>query len=143
MEKKQMIHLHELVRKLTSLISPVTYEDTLQDLMSQPAEDVFKGDFKKCVIPWNIGSQQLHLPVCNRFGMIDPQMIEFSKKMVNKYKSVGEQHDEETMIILTKLDKLYKRFNKDIPKPQDRAAQHAQMTKFRNRVLQNIKGHLS
>ena len=143
MKKRETVHLQELIRKLTSLISPVTYEDTLQDLMTQSPQDVFKGDFKKCVIPWKVGSQLLHIPVCNRFGMVDPQIINFSKKMVNRFKSVSPQYSETSQIVITKLDNLYNRFNKDIPKPQDRAAQHAQMTKFTNRVLQNIKGHLS
>ena len=79
--RKELIQLEELVRKAQSLIHPIGYEDTLKDLMTKPATDVFKGDYTKCVIPWKIGAQRVDLPICNRYGMVDPQVIKFAKKM--------------------------------------------------------------
>ena len=140
---KELIQLQELIRKVDSLISPMTYDDTLKNLMVNSATDVFKGDFTKCVVPWKVGAQLVNLPVCNRFGMVDPKMIEFSKKMVNKMKSVSPQYDEGSIIIMAKLDKIFKKYNKKVPKPSDRAAKHGQMTKYTNRIINNIKGHLT
>ena len=142
-KEKDLVQIQELVRKMHSLISPMSYHDTLKDLRTKPATDVFKGDFNKCVIPWKVGAQQVHLPVCNRFGMIDPQMIQFSKKIVNRMRSVSPQDEGGTNIIIAKLDKLNKKFSKDIPRPSDRAAMNGQVTKFTNRLLNNIKGHLT
>ena len=140
---KELEHIQELVRKMHSLISPMSYTDTLKDLRTQSAQDVFKGDFAKCVLPWKIGAQQVHLPICNRFGMVDPQMIDFSKKVVNRMRSVSPQTDDGTNIIIAKLDRLHNKYSKDIPKPADRAAANGQVTKFTNRLLKNIKGHLT
>jgi len=141
--KKEFEVLHELVRKMNSLVSPMSYHDTLKDLRTKPAYDVFKGDFDKCVIPWKVGAQQMHLPICNRFGMIDPQMIELSKKVVKKMRSVSPQEDDSTNIIITKLDRLHKKYSRDIPRPTDRAYHHGQITKFKNKLLNNLRNHLT
>jgi len=139
---KEMVHIQELVRKMHSLISPMSYHDTLKDLRTKPATDVFKGNHTKCVLPWKVGAQQVHLPICNRFGMVDPQMIAFSKKVVNRLRSVSPQYEEGSNIIIVKLDRLHNRYNKDVPTPPDRAAANGQVTKFKNRLLKKIKGHL-
>jgi len=144
MEDPRVEKLQELVRKMNSLISPMSYHDTLKDLRTKPAGEVFKGNATKCIIPWKKGAQLVQIPICNRMGMIDPQMIEFGKKMVNKMRSVSPQDDSGGAdIIIAKLDKLHKKYSKDIPKPSDRAAQHGQVTKFTNKILKNIKGHLT
>lgn len=142
-KNKELTYIQELVRTMNSLLSPMSYHDTLKDLRTRDARDVFKGDFEKCVIPWKLGAQQVHLPICNRFGMVDPQMIQFSKKMVNKMRSVDPQEDDGTNIIITKLDNLHKKYSQSIPKPADRAAMNGHVTKFTRRLLNNIKGHLT
>jgi len=143
MRNKELDILHETVSKLHSLISPMTYNDTLKDLRTKPAGEVFKGDFKKCIVPWKIGQKVLHLPICNRYGAHDPQMINLSKKMVNKYKSVDPQSSEGGEIVITKLDGLFKRYMKDSPISHRQAAKNGEVTKFRKKILANIKGHLT
>jgi len=143
MSKKDLNYLQELVRKMGSLISPMSYEYTLKDLKTSDAKEVFKGDFTKCVIPWKLGSQVMHLPVCNRHGMVDPQMIQFSKKLVKKLRSVGPQHDSGAEIIIAKLDKINGRLNREIPAHQSTSVKNGQVTRFTNKLINNIKGHLT
>ena len=142
MSKQNIMPIQELVRKLDSLISPMTYHDTLKDLRNNSPKDVFGGKTTKCVIPWKIGSQLLQIPICNRAGSVDPQMIKLSTIMVDRLRSVSPQHDEGGSIIISKLNRLQQRYDKDIPTPPDRAAAHGQVTKFKNKLLNKIKGHL-
>jgi len=144
MSKKAMIEkLQELIRQVDSVVSPLTYDYTLKDLMVQSPQNVFKGDYSKCIIPYKIGSQLLHLPICNRFAMVDPKIIKLSMKMVNKLKSAYPQEEEGRSIILGKLDRLFRRYNKQIPKPANTAAKNGQVTKYANRIINNMRGHLS
>jgi len=141
--RKELIQLEELVRKAQSLIHPIGYEDTLKDLMTKPATDVFKGDYTKCVIPWKIGAQRVDLPICNRYGMVDPQVIKFAKKMVKKMRSVDEYDEDAANIIIGKLDRIAKRYIGTIPKPPNTSAKNGAMTRYTNRIINNLKGHLS
>ena len=141
--RKELLQLEELVRTAQSLIHPIGYEDTLKDLMTKPAGEVFKGDYTKCVIPWKIGAQQMHLPICNRYGMVDPKMIKLAMATVKKLRS-NDQYDESGgNIILGKLDRIAKRFIGTIPKPHNTSAKNAAMTRYTNRIINNLKGHLS
>ena len=143
MKKKDMEPLQELVRKLDSLISPMSYDDTLKRLRTEPPTKVFGRDATKCIIPWKIGQQTLQIPICNRAGMVDPRMIKLSTKLVDKMRSISPQHEEGGAIIIAKLDRMNKRYDRDVPNPPHRAAHNGQVTKFRNRLLNKIKGHLT
>jgi len=142
-DRKELIQLEELVRKAQSLIHPIGYEDTLKDLMTKPATDVFKGDYTKCVIPWKIGAQQIDLPICNRYGMVDPKIIALSRKMVMKMANSNVYNGDAVNIIIGKLDRIAKRFIGSIPKPPSTSAKNGAMTRYTNRIINNLKGHLS
>jgi len=142
-DPKELVKLTELIRNAHSLIYPIGYEDTLKDLMVKPATQVFKGDYTKCVIPWKLGAQMIQLPVCNRYGMVDPQMIKLSIATVKKLATHNEFENSGGNVILGKLDRIAKRFIKTIPNPPSTSAKNGAVTRYMNRIINNLKGHLT
>lgn len=128
--------LHELLGKVKSLISPITYHDDMKWLMDRKNIGKFKETYPKCVIPLNIGRKNYVMPVCNRMGSMDKDMINLSLKMVIKLmnKEENEEFRGEIDIVKIKLERLLNKYSQDIPKPADMAAKKAIATKLLNKI---------
>jgi len=78
-------------------------------------------------------------PICNRAGMIDPQMIALSLKMVDRLAG-NDRIDQNALIVTaTKLKALQKKYSKEIPRPVEAASKKAQVTKFINNVAKKYR----
>jgi len=136
--------VEELVRKAYSLISPIPYEYDLKWLMKQDERNALFEKNPKCFLRLRrMGSSGLYdipfFPICNRSGIIDPQMIALSLKMVDKLAG-NDRIDQDALIITaTKLRALQKKFSKEIPKPVEAATRKAQVTKFINNVAKKFR----
>ena len=130
--------VEELLRKANALINPITTSKELQWLQNKDSRNKLFELYPKCFLKMNIGQKHLVLPVCNRSGMIDPSIVSFSIKLANKYANKPDVNQEELVVVLKKLEMLYKKFSNDIPKPADMAERKGRVTK----LLNNIKDYL-
>ena len=80
------------------------------------------------------------VPICNRAGIIDPEVIRISYAAVGRLLSdpSGMYDVNELQGILDKLTRLKSRYDKMIPKPEAQAGRKAIVT----RMFNNIKNHL-
>lgn len=85
-------------------------------------------------------TQPYFLCICNRIGIIDPDVIELSYKAVKKIMkdSSGVYDVNDLTMTLDKLDKLKRKYSKEVPRPPQPASKKGMVTKMFN----NIKGHL-
>ena len=136
--------IEELVRRAYSLISPIPYSYDLQWLMKQNEKNALFEKNPKCFLRLRrMGSSGLYdipfFPVCNRSGMIDPQMIALSLKLVDRLAG-NDRIDQDALIITaTKLKALQKKYSKEIPKPTEMASKKANTTKFINSVAKKFR----
>jgi len=141
---EQLQLLEELVRKVYSLINPIPFSYDLQWLMRQDEKNALFEKNPKCFLRLRrMGSSGLYdipfFPVCNRSGMIDPQMIALSLKMVDKLAG-NDRIDQDALIVTaTKLKALQSKYSKEIPKPTEMASKKSAVTKFINSVAQKFR----
>jgi hypothetical protein len=131
-------HIEELIRKVNSLISPITVHSDFKWLMDKKNNGKFKEQYPKCVLPINIGRTIIYAPICNRLGSEDPVMIGLAHKLVCKLSGHEKMHEMrgELQIAKMKLEKIMRKFSKDIPKPTDMASKKAGVTIALNKIKQ-------
>ena len=86
--------------------------------------------YPHCFLPVRMGNKDIpFLPICNRNGATDKEMIAFSMKLANRL--LGREDVDRGMLEITlkKLGRLNTTYSKDIPTPAGRAAQKANITK--------------
>lgn len=129
-------NITELIRKVNSLIAPITVHNDFKWLMDKKNNDKFRELHPKCVLPINMGRTIIYAPVCNRLGAEDPEMIRIAHKFVCKLSGHEKMHAlrGEMHIVQLKLEKLMRKFDKDIPKPTDMAAKKAGSTIALNKI---------
>jgi hypothetical protein len=127
--------LEELLRKADSLISPISYHDTVKWLMSKKNRAHLFELNPKCVFIVNVGTQIHHIPICNRSAMIDPKVIDFSLKLAYKLKDLENADQDQIKKVIIRLTMLRKKFSNDIPKPEDIAAKKGNITKVLNKIM--------
>jgi len=129
-------HIEELIRKVQSLISPISVHDDYKSIRSKENIGKFKEQFPKCVIPVNVGRTIIYAPICNRLGAEDPDMIRLSHRLMCKLSGHEKMHEYrgEIEIAKVKLERLLSKFSKDIPKPADMAAKKAGSTIALNKI---------
>lgn len=121
--------LDELIRKVNDLINPIPVEDELEWLQNRDMSKKLFEEHPKCFIAMNFGQQNFTLPICNRMGMEDPKIIDFSIALVNKVAGRDYADQEQIVVILRRLNMLKKKFSSDSPKPEDMAGRKAIVTK--------------
>jgi len=131
--------LEELVRKAYELISPIPFDYELKWLMKQDHRNALFEKNPKCFLKLKrMGRSDLYevpfFPVCNRAGMIDPQMIDLSLKMVDQVAGNDRVDQDSLVVVAQKLKALKSKFSKELPRTNEMGAKKAQVTKFLNRV---------
>jgi len=134
-------HLEELIRTATNQL--LTKQEKVGYLMNPDLKDKLYGKFPECFISLKKMGRDVSaylLPLCNRAGIIDPEVIKISYAAVGKLLSDqnGMYDINDLQTILSKLDRLKARYSKTIPKPPQQAGRKAVVT----RMFKNIKKHL-
>lgn len=135
-----MKELNELRRLANSIIDP---EDSISYLQKKDIVNKLRGSNPKCFLKiQGIGrdTSDYFLPICNRYAMEDPQVINVSLKTIQKMID-NDSGKYDINVLNSTLNKLQHRHNtlsKKIPKPAKAAAGKAKITK----MFQNIKKHL-
>ena len=141
-EDKGLQHLEELIRTASNHL--LTKEEKVGYLMNPDLKNQLYGKFPECFISLKRMGRDTSaylLPLCNRAGILDPEVIKISYAAVGKLLSdpSGMYDVNDLQQILAKLDRMKSRYDKDIPKPPKPAARKAIVT----RMFKNIKNHLA
>jgi len=143
MSKEKELHkLEELIRTASNHL--LSQEDKIGYILNPEVKNRLYGKFPECFIclkRMGRDTSPYILPLCNRAGIIDPQVIEISYKVVGKLLGdpTGLFDVNELQGILDKLDRLKARYNKEVVKPPTQAGRKAIVT----RMFKNIKNHLT
>jgi len=140
-DKKDFQHLEELIRTASNHL--LTKEEKIGYLMNPDVKNKLYGKFPECFISLKRMGRDTSaylLPLCNRAGIIDPEVIKISYAAVGRLLSdtSGMYDVNDLQTILDKLDRMKATYNKEIPKPPAQAGRKAVVT----RMFKNIKNHL-
>lgn len=138
---KELQNLEELIRLASQNL--LTKKDKLLYITRPELRDKLYGKFPECFISLKRMGRDTTpylLPICNRVGMIDPDIIEISVKVVQRLMAdpSGIYDINQLQTILDKLDRMKARYKKTVPKPPRQAGRKAVVT----RMFNNIKKHL-
>ena len=140
-EDKGLQHLEELIRTASNHL--LTKEERVGYIMDDRLKQRLYGKFPECFISLKRMGRDTSaylLPLCNRAGIVDPEVIKISYAAVGKLLSDtnGMYDVNDLQQILDKLDRMKSRYSKAVPKPPQAAARKAVVT----RMFRNIKNHL-
>jgi len=125
MIQEELQNLSELIRRANELINP---DQSIGYLLKRDIRDRLYGEKPACFI----------FPICNRYGMEDPKVIQISIKMAERL-MVDDRFDSGALqTMLNSLNHKNDTFVKRVPKPASQAAKKAQVT----RMFNNIKKYL-
>lgn len=138
---KELQNLEELIRLASQNL--LTKKDKLLYITRPELRDKLYGKFPECFISLKRMGRDTTpylLPICNRAGMIDPDVIEISVKVIQRLLAdpTGMYDINQLQTILDKLDRMKARYKKTVPKPPRQAGRKAVVT----RMFNNIKNHL-
>lgn len=141
-KEKELHRLEELIRTASDHL--LTKEEKITYIMNPELRNRLYGKFPECFISLKrLGrdTSPYLLPVCNRAGIIDPQVIAISYKVTEKLLSdpTGSFDINELQGVLDKLTRLKNRYSKMPVKPPQQAGRKAIVT----RMFNNIKNHLA
>ena len=138
---KELQNLEELIRLASQHL--LTKEDKLLYITRPELRDRLYGKHPECFVSLKRMGRDTSpylLPLCNRAGMIDPDVIEISVKVITRLLAdpSGMYDINQLQTILDKLDRIKARYKKTVPKPPQQAGRKAVVT----RMFNNIKNHL-
>lgn len=122
--------LEELLQTVNHIVTPFSFRDELKSVMDPTTRKRMCEKHPKCFLPVRMGNKDIpFLPICNRNGATDKDMIAFSMKLANRL--LGREEVDRGMLEITlkKLHRLNTTYSKEIPTPADAAAQKALATK--------------
>ena len=137
----KMEALQELLRSVTKLVDPVSKDDKLKWLMDPKIKGELFEAYPKCILPvknLTSGNFQPFFFICNRRGMTDPDMINFSITLCAKLEKLTHIDQEHLRMIKKKLMMLKSRYDKPIPKPFSAAAQKGRSTMKLNKLMKAL-----
>ena len=130
---KSIEYLEELVRTAYKQISPSTYEDDLENFTNKEWRDKFISRHPQCFMNLKkmYGDHQGFplFPICNRGGVNDAKVINFSIKLATKLMDDERFEVGEMKAIVLKLKHMKARYDKENPKPVSAAVRKANDTK--------------
>ena len=130
-------YIKELVRKASSYLETDSGRD-LEDMLNKQFRDRYIERNPKCFLPlyrMNNADPVPFFPVCNRWGVVEPKLIAFSKRLAKRMSQKEFVDQEKLKTIEVKLASLDKKFSKDIPKPQKAAILKSKSTRKLNKIL--------
>lgn len=128
--KEDFQRLEEFIQKINNIITPFSFRDELKSVMDKETRIRMSEKYPKCYLPVRMGNKDIpFLPLCNRNGATDKNMISFSMKLANRL--LGREDVDRGMLEITlkKLSRMNNTYSKDIPTPPGPASQKANVTK--------------
>jgi len=140
-DDKQFEQLSELLRKASELLYPFSEQEDIAYMQKKDIRDRLYGKFPKCFLAFKgIGSRPIPLfPICNRAGMMDPKMIDFSRRLVARMQESDKFDKDELTGINVNLDRLYSKYTKEPIKPSKEAGKKGLQTRLFNNIQKYIK----
>lgn len=145
MAKKEFELLEELIRTAYKNLDPV---DKYSYLYHKNMVNALMGEKPDCFIilkrkdggRMGQDTRTYNLPICNRAGFEDPDIIKLSLKMVKRLMNddTGQFDTNDLQSALSRLQHRFDVFSKEVPKPAHMAGYKANTT----RMFNNIKKHL-
>lgn len=131
--------LEEFIQRVSDIVSPISFRDELRAVMDKETRRRLCERHPKCFLPVRMGNRDAFImPVCNRNGATDKNMIAFSMKLANRLMDREDVDRGMLQITIRKLERMYNTYNKDIPTPPDMAAQKANVTKAMILLKKNL-----
>jgi len=128
MAKKEV--LQEIIRNLTDLIEPKDHSFFLKTLTTSGMQKYYD-KHPKCFIKHND-----HLfPICGQHGKKCIKMMSFAIKLVKKHGEDGNIDPETISKIVTKLERLKKKYSSHAPKSVEGAILKAKSTRQFNKNM--------
>lgn len=139
--KEELQNLSELIRRANELINP---DQSIGYLLKKDMRDRLYGMKPACFM--KLAPKSLYgrdtsaylFPVCNRYGMEDPKVIQISIKMIERLMTDDRFDSGALQTMLNSLNHRNDTFVKQVPKPASAAARKAQVT----RMFSNIRKYL-
>lgn len=136
---EQYQHLDELLQGVNDIMTPFSFRDELKAVMDPMTRKNLSEKYPRCFMPVRMGNQDAFiLPVCNRNGATDKNMIAFSMKLANRLLDREDIDRGMLEVTIKKLNRLNSTYSKTIPTPADRAAQKANITKSFSKMKQYL-----
>lgn len=136
--------LEEFIQKVNNIITPFSFRQELKAVMNKNTRKRMCEKYPKCFMPVRIGNKEAFImPVCNRNGATDKNMIAFSMKLANRLLDREDVDRGMLEITIKKLQRMNSTYSKDIPTPPGMAAQKANVTKamiLLKKQLNSIRG---
>lgn len=141
--KKDTQILQELLTKITSYLDPDNDADQMKALHDRKLLERLYGEKPECFVSIKGKGQDLStiLPVCNRAGIQDPRIIEFSIKMAKKMAisdKVGLVDPASLREAVEELEELKEKVKKGKASPKG-AALKGNSTKGINKIKAYLK----
>lgn len=136
--QEELENLSELIRKANELINP---DQSIGYLLKKDMRDRLYGMKPACFMklrPIGRDTSGYLFPICNRYGMEDPKVIQISIKMAERLITDGRFDTNDIQGMLNRLNHRNNTFVKNVPKPASQAAKKAQITK----MFSNIRKYL-
>lgn len=137
--KEEFQRLEEFIQKINDIMTPFSFRDELKAVMNKQTRKNLCEKFPKCYMPVRMGNKDAFiLPVCNRNGATDKNMIAFAMKLANRM--LGREDVDRGMLEITikKLSRMHSTYSKDIPTPPRSAAKKANITKSLTLLKKNL-----
>ena len=136
--KEELQNLSELIRRANELINP---DQSIGYLLKKDMRDRLYGMKPACFMklqPIGRDTSAYLFPICNRYGMEDPKVIQISIKMIERLTTDDRFSSTDLQTMLNSLNHKNDTFVKRVPKPASAAAKKAQVT----RMFNNIRKYL-
>jgi len=135
--------LNELMRRVSGALSPFDSND-MAWLQKKEIRDRLYGSHPGCFYQMtsNYGPPIPFFCVCNRMGVQDPKVMDFTMKLIDKMKGSDRYNKDDLDAVYIKIKRKHNTYNRDIPKPPREAALKGVQTKSLNSVknyLNNIR----
>ncbi len=135
---KDIAVLEELLKTAHNLISPLSDKQEIEWLMNDETRKRIMDRHPKCFLKFSIGRNHVVLPICNRMGFHDPRIIGLSIKAMDKVIDRSDYDKIEFDIMYKRLDRMFRKYSKEIPKSARYAVKKAKQTQRLNKIKQYL-----
>lgn len=131
--------IQEFIQKVSDIVSPISFRDELKRVIDPNVRKHLCEKYPKCFLPVRIGNRDAFImPICNRNGATDKNMIAFSLKLANRLLDREDVDRGMLQITIKRLNRMFNTYSKDIPTPPGAAAKKANVTKAMILLKKNL-----